>query len=126
MFLRYLLVSVLALVVDAVVLAIGIRLLALSPELAAGLGYAVGALVHYRISRTRVFARGWLGEVPVVEFAVFAASGACGLLVTMGVVRALSGGFGVDIVYSKAAAVAVSFFCVYLLRVSVVFRAPSR
>lgn len=121
MFWRYLLASLAALAVDAAVLAFGVRALALAPGLASGIGYAAGALVHYRVSRARVFAPGWLGRMPLAEFAAFIASGACGLLITVGVVHLLSS-LGVGLALAKAAAVVLSFLAVYLLRVALVFR----
>lgn len=122
MFGRYLGVSVLALSVDVTVLAACVGATGLPAGASAGVGYGAGALAHYALSRRYVFASGWLDGLRWVEFMAFVASGLCGLAATVGVVRFLSDEIALSLPFAKAAAVAVSFVLVYLLRKSLVFR----
>lgn len=122
MFGRYLLASVAALVVDVGALALAVHALAWSADVAAGVGYSTGAILHYWLSRRFVFAVGWLDRARWAEFAAFVASGLCGLAVTVGVVHLLAERLGAPVAAAKAAAVLVSFVAVYLLRVVLVFR----
>ncbi len=122
MFQRYVLASIVALVVDVGTLALGVSAFGWQADWASGVGYSVGAIVHYWLSREYVFSVGWLHKVRWVEFGAFVVSGLCGLAVTVVVVHVLSVRLGTSVAVAKGAAIILSFIAAYLLRSRLVFR----
>lgn len=120
-FWRYLLVSAVALAIDYAVLLLLARA-GMREALAAAIGYSVGAVLHYGLSRRLVFSAGWMNERPAGEFGAFIVSGLAGLGITSGIVYAATEVAGWPLALGKTIAVAASFFAVYLMRASLVFR----
>lgn len=116
---RYGVVSAIALAID---MAIFLALTATGTDatLAAILGYGIGLIVHYRLSRRYVFSRAVLKSSPRL-FGEFAASGVIGLVITAAIVAGLHDGLDIAPVLAKGVAVVVSFLAVYFLRRGYVF-----
>lgn len=120
-FLRYLMVSFLALAVDtAAYCALSITHLLPLPE-AAAVGYLTGLVVSYFLIAGRVFQDGWLSAHKWWEFFLFGLSGFLGLALTYMTVRTYLLLIGEQLLPAKVAAVTVSFFGVYLFRKYIVF-----
>lgn len=120
---RYVAVSALALAVDFTSF-LALARAGLDPTLAGALGYAVGLLVHYGLSRRFVFvsASPKTERRLVVEFAV---TGLAGIAITAAVIALAHDVFGLGAVAAKVIAVVVSFLAVFALRRQFVF-APSQ
>lgn len=91
---------------------------------AAAIGYGAGLLLAYLLLSNGVFPRRWLAGRRGIEVALFALSGAIGLVltyVTATLVDRLAGG---NLHAAKLSAVAASFVSVYLIRKFIVFRQP--
>ena len=126
-FVRYGLVSAVALVVDTSVYWVLLTPLGLAAK-AAACGYVCGVFTHYLLSSRLVFAdrlaaRGVKAETPVLV--KFYAAGACGLLVTSVTVGILADGFGVHPLLAKLCAAGLSFVTVFSVMRVFVFAAPA-
>ncbi len=118
---RYLAASVVALLFDLSVFALGISL-DFAPAFASAIGYCIGIVVHWLVSAQYVFVGKRRDGVALqLQRALFAGSALVGLGITVGVV-ALSSVVGVSAIAAKGIAVAISFFAVYALRKWGVFR----
>lgn len=89
---------------------------------AAAVGYMLGLLVHYGLSRAYVFDRRAAGKTDLRLFTEFAASGLFGLALTVAVIGLAVEGLGLALLPAKIAAVAASFVSVFAIRRFVVFR----
>ena len=89
---------------------------------AAVAGYLTGLVVAYFLIRARIFTNGWLKTRKVYEALLFLSSGLLGSLTTYATVKLYVLVVGQQMNAAKFAAVAVSFFTVYLYRKYVVFR----
>jgi putative flippase GtrA len=117
--LRYALVSGLALAIDFAVF-IGLNGVIGHPTMSGVVGYGVGIVVHYFLSRRFVFeARD--AKAAHRLFAEFAASGIVGLMATAAVIAVATTEFGLAPVYAKLLAAGASFIGVFLIRRTVVF-----
>jgi putative flippase GtrA len=123
--LRYLVVSAVALGCDVAVYASliggGTRATA-----AGAAGYMLGLLVHYALSARWVFpvAAGTRRTAPT--FVKFAATGVIGLATTAAVIDVLTRNHLAGAPSAKAAAVAIAYVTVFLLRRTFVFAARAR
>ncbi len=118
---RYLLASVVSLAFDVALFMVLVAFL-IDPGWAAAAGYSAGIVVHWLISSSFVFpgkTRG--GAALQLQRLGFIATAVLGLGITVSIVSGLTSA-GVLPVMAKAAAVAVSFFAVYLTRKYGVFR----
>lgn len=120
-FIRYVLASALALVVDMSTFLLTLRL-GVGPITAAAGGYVAGVTAHWFMSSrlvfgTRLAARGLLR---VQQQGLFVASALVGLSLTMTIVG-LGTMLGADPRVAKLVAVVVSFQVTYLLRRAIVF-----
>ncbi|PHR16556.1 MAG: polysaccharide biosynthesis protein GtrA [Sphingopyxis sp.] len=118
---RYLLASVVSLAFDVALFMVLVAFM-VDPGWASAAGYSAGIVVHWFISSSFVFpgkARG--GAALHLQRLGFIGTAVLGLGITVSMVSGLSSA-GVQPVMAKAAAVAVSFFAVYLTRKYGVFR----
>lgn len=117
---RYTLVSVAALLLDCAVFQ-SLTMVALMPALAAVAGYLAGMALHYSLSVRFVFvdASAKSRRRTLFEFAV---SGFIGLAITTGIVWGATAVLGLPPLFAKATAVVASFFAVFLLRSTIVFK----
>jgi putative flippase GtrA len=121
---RYALVSAFALACDVATYTLALEF-SNPPAIAGALGYATGLLLHYVLSSGWVFPDHTGERRALPTFIKFAASGLIGLTITTVVIAVLttsglSGPFG-----AKAAAVALSYITVFLVRRTYVFK-PAR
>ncbi|WP_339689247.1 GtrA family protein [uncultured Parasphingorhabdus sp.] len=118
---RYLLASVVSLAFDVALFMVLVAFL-VDPGWASAIGYSAGIIVHWLISSSFVFpgkARG--GAALHLQRLGFIGTAILGLGITVAMVSGLTSA-GILPVMAKAAAVAVSFFAVYLTRKYGVFR----
>lgn len=117
---RYTLVSVVALALDFGVFQ-SLTMFALTPAMAAVIGYLAGMALHYTLSVRFVFktATAKSRRRTLFEFVV---SGLIGLGITATIVWSATAVLGLPPVFAKATAVAASFFAVFLLRSTIVFK----
>jgi putative flippase GtrA len=125
-FIRYLVVSVCALVVDIAIFLILIQM-AVQSTIAAAVGYIIGIAVHWFLSSRKVFQdrvseRGSMARNQ--QKAMFVISALLGLGTTTMIVG-LGEWLDADVRLAKLAAIAVSFLLTYMLRNVLIFR-PSR
>ena len=118
---RYAAVSTVALGCDVAVLAT-LASSGVAHVPASMIGYAAGLGVHYALATRFVFRHRAYSSRVKVEFAVYAAIGLAGLVLTAAVVRA-GDALGASLAVSKTVAVIVSFVAQYLLRRFILFRA---
>lgn len=121
---RYAIVSALALGLDFLVFVTLVGAV-LRPSLAGAAGYAVGLAMHYALSVRCVFDARTTGKSEARLFGEFIASGLVGMAITVLVIAVATDGIGLPPLFAKGAAVAASFFIVFLLRRTVVFAAWS-
>ena len=123
---RYLLASLLALGCDLLAYTVLLRL-GLPAPVAGGLGYGGGILVHYSLSTSWVFPdrNGQRRAMPTM--AKFAGTGVFGLVMTAGIIAALTGSGLCGAYMAKVIAVGATYVAVFLLRRAYVFgpRSPS-
>lgn len=121
-FLKYVVVSALALVVDygCYWLLVTNRFLDLPKS--AVVGYIAGLVVAYYLIADKVFKDGWLKDRKRIEVALFLLSGLLGIVLTYITVKVTILLFGERINLAKISAVGVSFIGVYITRKYVVFR----
>ena len=121
-FIKYVGASVIALVVDYGAYWLIAQRGWLTLPQAAVAGYLTGLVVAYFLMRARIFTNGWLKTRKVYEALLFLSSGLLGSLTTYATVKLYVLVVGQQMNAAKLAAVAVSFFSVYLYRKYVVFR----
>lgn len=118
---RYLLASVVSLAFDVALFMVLVAFL-VDPGWASAAGYSAGIVVHWLISSSFVFpGKARDGAALQLQRLGFIATAVLGLGITVSIVSGLTSA-GVLPVMAKAAAVAVSFFAVYLTRKYGVFR----
>ena len=118
---RYLLASVVSLAFDVALFMVLVAFL-FDPGWASAAGYSAGIIVHWLISSSFVFpGKARDGAALQLQRLGFIATAVLGLGITVAMVSGLTSA-GVLPVMAKAAAVAVSFFAVYLTRKYGVFR----
>lgn len=118
---RYLLASVVSLAFDVALFMVLVAFL-FDPGWASAAGYSAGIIVHWLISSSFVFpGKARDGAALQLQRLGFIATAILGLGITVAMVSGLTSA-GVLPVMAKAAAVAVSFFAVYLTRKYGVFR----
>ena len=121
---RYGLTSALALACDVAVYAL--MLGSLTPPAAGAIGYAMGLLVHHALSSNWVFPDRTGRRHALPTFAKFAASGLMGLIMTAGIIGALTMSGLAGVFEAKAAAVGVTYVAVFLVRRRYVFARRGR
>jgi putative flippase GtrA len=114
-------ISGLALACDVAIYSFGVKL-GVNHTVSAALGYIGGLILHFALSRRLVFKSQAKGREAAMEAIGFVVSGVAGLIITSGVVYAGTEVLHLGTIASKAAAVALSFFGVYLLRSRFVFK----
>lgn len=124
-FLRYLVVSAIALGVDYLTYLMLLMLDMFSLQVAATIGYLFGLVVVYLLVSKNVFQYGWLKNKPSWQMSLFLISGLLGLVTTYVMVLMSTSFLGLGPYYAKLVAVIVSFCVVYLFRRYVVFRSHS-
>ena len=92
---------------------------------AAVTGYLAGLVVAYFLVSARIFKDGWLKHQKVYEMLLFLSSGLLGTVITYGTVKLYVLVVGQHVNQAKLAAIAISFFSVYLYRKYLVFRRAS-
>ncbi|MEJ6593641.1 GtrA family protein [Parasphingorhabdus sp.] len=118
---RYLLASVVSLAFDVAMFMVLVAFL-VDPGWASAAGYSAGIVIHWLISSSFVFpGKARDGAALHLQRLGFIATAVLGLGITVSMVSGLTSA-GVLPVMAKAAAVAVSFFAVYLTRKYGVFR----
>lgn len=118
---KYTVASVIALATDFLIyLSLATGGFALT--LAAIAGYSIGMMMHFVLSSRYVFETQKLDKTESRLFGEFAISGAIGLVLTVTVVFIAEKVFLATPFFAKLAAVAISFFAVYLVRRCLVFR----
>ncbi|WP_373490827.1 GtrA family protein [Parasphingorhabdus sp.] len=118
---RYLLASVVSLAFDVALFMVMVAFL-VDPGWASAAGYSAGIVVHWLISSSFVFpGKTRDGAALQLQRLGFIGTAVLGLGITVSIVSGLTSA-GVLPVMAKAAAVAVSFFAVYLTRKYGVFR----
>ena len=118
---RYLLASVVSLAFDVALFMVLVAFL-VDPGWASAAGYSAGIVVHWLISSSFVFpGKARDGAALQLQRLGIIATAVLGLGITVSIVSGLTSA-GVLPVMAKAAAVAVSFFAVYLTRKYGVFR----
>ena len=113
-------ISALALACDVAVYSTGVKL-GVNHTVSAAIGYVLGLVLHFALSRRLVFKSQTTGKGAAVEAIGFALSGLAGLIMTSGVVYFATEVLDLGPVISKIAAVGSSFLAVYLLRSQFVF-----
>ena len=121
-FIKYVCASLIALLVDYGIYSFIAHRSWLTLPQAAVAGYLTGLVVAYFLIRARIFTNGWLKTRKVYEALLFLSSGLLGSLTTYATVKLYVLVVGQQMNAAKFAAVAVSFFTVYLYRKYVVFR----
>lgn len=124
-FLKYIVASALALVVDygCYWLIVTNRFLDLPKS--AVVGYIAGLVVAYYLIADKVFKDGWLKDRKRIEAALFLLSGLLGIALTYITVKVIILLFGERINLAKFSAVGVSFIGVYIARKYFIFRRTS-
>jgi len=117
---RYAIVSVIALGCDVALLAL-LASSGVAHVPASMIGYTAGLCVHYALATRFVFRHRLYSSRAKVEFAIYAAIGLVGLVLTAAVVRA-GDALAAPLAVSKAVAVIVSFVAQYVLRRFILFR----
>jgi putative flippase GtrA len=118
---RYLAASIIALAFDVAVFA-SLVALAIDPTIASAVGYCAGIVVHWIVSANIVFTgKARNGAALHMQRALFAGSALAGLGITVVTVELLDSA-GSHPVAAKAAAVAISFVAVYVMRKWGVFK----
>jgi putative flippase GtrA len=118
---RYLLASMVSLAFDVALFMVLVAFL-VDPGWASAAGYSAGIIVHWLISSSFVFpGKARDGTALQLQRIGFLATALLGLGITVSMVSGLTSA-GVVPVAAKGAAVAVSFFAVYLTRKYGVFR----
>jgi putative flippase GtrA len=122
LFVKYLLASSIALMVDYGCYWILCYYRVFAFPLNSAIGYGAGLVVAYFLVANKIFNNGWLKEYKKYEALLFILSGALGLVITYSVVFLCNQIFGENIHYSKMASIIASFFSVYFFRKHIVFR----
>jgi|TARA_R100001244_G_scaffold86820_8_gene66451 putative flippase GtrA len=118
---RYLMASIVSLAFDVALFMVLVALL-VEPGWASAAGYSAGIVVHWLISSSFVFpGKARDGAALQLQRLGFIGTAILGLGITVSIVSGLTSA-GVLPVMAKGAAVAVSFFAVYLTRKYGVFR----
>gem|GEM_PF-773307 len=122
---RYLLASLLALILDTAIFSASLRVFGFGLGLSATFGFVAGVILTYVFSITWVFKGRVLNKRPILEFLLFIGIGIIGLGVTqlvlwMGVIWLQ---FWPEMV--KLAAAVATFICNYLLRRGMLFISQS-
>lgn len=117
---RYASVSVIALATDFGVY-VTLCAFAVNAPVAGIVGYAVGMIAHYVMSTSFVFDVTHAQKSAPRRLVEFAVSGLLGLMLTGGIIAAMTDYFAASALAAKAAAVAVSFLAVFLVRRWIVF-----
>ena len=118
---RYLAASLIALGFDISVFA-ALVAFGNDPTIASAIGYCAGIVVHWLISIQFVFVgKTRSGGDLLLQRVLFAGSAFVGLAITVTTVELL-GRAGIDPVPAKIAAIAISFFAVYVMRKWGVFK----
>lgn len=120
---RYGAVSVLALALDTGVY-VALAGAGIRPAAAGAIGYVLGLVLHFLLSRAFVFDAVPAAKGDIRLFVEFAATGVAGLALTALTIAMATAGLGLDLLTAKAIAVAASFTAVYLARRTLVFAAP--
>lgn len=121
-FLRYFMVSVIALVVDYITYLSIIYLDVLDIPFAAAVGYFMGMIISYLILSKKVFTNGWLRRRKHYEIMLFIISGFFGIAITYLTAKAVVIFIGPYSQLAKLLAVIISFGFVYVFRKLIVFR----
>lgn len=114
-FARYVAVSVVALAVDVVVLWLLAVRLAMAAPVAGAIAYTAGLGVHYALAISQVFGFRRLSHWPAAEFALYAATGGAGVVISAAVLY-VGERVGASLWTAKAVAVAIAFVVTYLIR----------
>ena len=85
-------------------------------------GYLAGLVVAYFLVSAKIFKDGWLKHQKLYEMMLFLSSGLLGTVITYGTVKLYVLVVGPHVNQAKLAAIAISFFSVYLYRKYLVFR----
>jgi putative flippase GtrA len=117
---RYLAVSVFALGVDVFAL-LSLTQLGLHQAAAAAFAYMLGMVCHYLLAIRFVFTFRRLEMDRAREFLLYATSAFIGLTLSVGIIW-LGTQMHLNVLFSKAAAVAVSFVVTFLLRKALLFK----
>ncbi len=114
-FFRYLVVSVIALLVDIATLYVLAVRVSVNAPVAGAIAYAAGLVVHYGLAITRVFGFRKYHQRPGTEFTLYALTGIFGVCVSYLV---LLGGqlAGASLWSAKGVAIMISFVLTYLAR----------
>lgn len=122
-YMRYVLVSVVALVADLTSFALLLHK-GMGGAAAAATGYSIGIIIHWWLSSRAVFgaALAPTGTARLRQQCLFVVSALVGLGLTTGIV-ALALAVGLPAIAAKGCAVVVSFNAVYIVRRSMVFAA---
>lgn len=123
---RYTAVSGFALALDLAVY-LGLINAGLRAAVAGVVGYVAGLALHYALTTRFVFDASRTAKSESRLVAEFAASGAIGVLITVGIIDFATVVLMLHPLIAKGIAVSVSFLAVYALRKTIVFadRAPS-
>lgn len=121
-FMRYILASGIALVVDYASYLMLVEGQFLDLPQAAVVGYLSGLLVAYCLIANGVFSNGWLKEKKILEGVLFAISGVLGVALTYFTVLTITLLVGNRANLAKFVAVVISFIGVYLFRKLYVFK----
>ena len=121
-FVRYSLVSGVALVIDYLMYFIIINNRFLSLPIAAAVGYCTGLSIAYVLMKGRVFSGGWLSDNKGFEALLFGLSGILGVAITYISVLVYETYIGNSVIFSKILASLISFILVFLFRRFIVFR----
>ena len=118
---RYTIVSALALGLDFAVLLALTQGFGLRASLAGLVGYGAGLVLHFALSTRFVFNATPTDKSRARLFGEFVASGVVGLVITGTILWLATDIAGLPTICGKTAAVAISFYTVFMLRRSVVF-----
>ena len=121
-FIRYVLVSAIALGYDYIFYMLSIYTFALNIPVAASLSYSLGMLVSYFLMSLYVFTDGWLKERRTFEALLFVLSGIIGAILTYISSYTFVLCFGSQVQLAKITSVVISFFVVFIIRKHFVFR----
>ncbi|MGQ0457328.1 MAG: GtrA family protein [Hyphomicrobium sp.] len=123
---RYTVVSALALALD-LAFYLGLIQVGLRASVAGVAGYLVGLALHYALTTRFVFDASRTEKSDTRLVAEFAASGAIGVLITVGIIDFATVVLALHPLVAKGIAVSASFLAVYALRKTIVFaeRAPA-
>lgn len=124
-FLKYILASALALVIDYGCYWLLVTNQLLDLPKSAVVGYIVGLVVAYFLIAGKVFKDGWMKDQKRIEAFMFLLSGLLGIALTYLTVKVVTLLLGDRINLAKICAVGVSFIGVYIARKNFVFRKKS-